>query len=326
VAVELKGSRRLALGEKHPGTPVRITTNTGDSMEKIGLIGVGLMGHGIATNIAKHGYPLLALEHPGNQPLDALVASGVKTTSNAAELARAVDIVILCVTGTPQVEDVLYRDGGVLEGIRQGTIVIDCSTAIPSSTVRIANSVVEAGGRFLDAPMTRTPKEAAQGRLNLIVGGEPDLFEQCRPLLASFAENIVFAGPVSSGHRLKLLHNFVSLGYSAVLAEAAACAKRAGVDPAVLVEVLAKGGGAGVILERLKPFIEDEDSSGFRFSMANALKDLGYYVATTEELDAANATALAIRRTYALGVEQRGDQAPVPELISVLSSHTVQPD
>jgi 3-hydroxyisobutyrate dehydrogenase-like beta-hydroxyacid dehydrogenase len=313
VAVELKGSRRLALGEKHPGTPVRITTNTGDSMEKIGLIGVGLMGHGIATNIAKHGYPLLALEHPGNQPLDALVASGVKTTSNAAELARAVDIVILCVTGTPQVEDVLYRDGGVLEGIR-------------SSTVRIANSVVEAGGRFLDAPMTRTPKEAAQGRLNLIVGGEPDLFEQCRPLLASFAENIVFAGPVSSGHRLKLLHNFVSLGYSAVLAEAAACAKRAGVDPAVLVEVLAKGGGAGVILERLKPFIEDEDSSGFRFSMANALKDLGYYVATTEELDAANATALAIRRTYALGVEQRGYQAPVPELISVLSSHTVQPD
>jgi hypothetical protein len=191
-------------------------------MKKIGMIGLGMMGHGIAKNIIKHGYPMLLLEHSGNQPVDDLVAAGGVVIHSAAALAEAADIIILCVTGTPEVEYLMYRKGGLLQGMSPGTIIIDCSTAIPSSTVRIAESVEKAGGHFLDAPMTRTPKEAAEGRLNLIVGGNPELFEICKPVLSCFAENVAFAGPVGSGHRLKLLHNFVSLGFSAVLAEAAA--------------------------------------------------------------------------------------------------------
>jgi 3-hydroxyisobutyrate dehydrogenase-like beta-hydroxyacid dehydrogenase len=287
-------------------------------MKKIGIVGVGMMGHGIASNIIKHGYPVVLLEHPGNQPLNKLVAAGAATTGSAAKLARAVDIIVLCVTGTPEVEDVLYRKDGVLEGIRPGTIVIDCSTAIPSSTLRVAESIGKAGGRFLDAPMTRTPKEAAEGRLNLIVGGDRALFEQCKPLLECYAENIVYAGPVSSGHRLKLLHNFVSLGYSAVLAEAAACAQRSNVEPAVLMEILAKGGGAGVILDRLRPYIESRDDVGFRFSIANALKDMGYYNVMAQELGAAHATADAIKQVYDRGNLEGGPQATVPQLVSIL--------
>jgi 3-hydroxyisobutyrate dehydrogenase len=130
-------------------------------MMKIGMVGIGMMGHGIAANIVKHNYPMVLLEHPGNQPLQDLVAAGATTTPSAAALAAAVDVVILCVTGSPEVEDVLYRKGGLLEGLKPGTIVIDCSTAIPSSTLKVAESVEKAGGRFLDAPMTRTPKEAA---------------------------------------------------------------------------------------------------------------------------------------------------------------------
>ncbi|PLZ00763.1 NAD(P)-dependent oxidoreductase [Burkholderia sp. WAC0059] len=292
-------------------------------MKRIGLIGVGLMGHGIATNIVKHGYALTLLDHPGNQPLDALVAAGATSTPDPVVLAGSVDVLILCVTGSPQVEDVLYRSG-VLAALKPGTVVIDCSTAIPSSTLKIAEAVGRAGGRFLDAPMTRTPKEAAQGRLNLIVGGDRALFDECRPLLASFAENIVFAGPASSGHRLKLLHNFVSLGFSAVLAEAAACANRAGVDPSVLVNVLASGGGEGVVLGRLRPFIESADSSGFRFSMSNALKDMTYYVAMTGEVGAANEAAKAVQQVYEHAVAEGGPQAPVPELIALLAGHAVQ--
>lgn len=92
--------------------------------------------------------------------------------------------------------------------------------------------------------------------------------------------------PAGSGHRLKLLHNFVSLGFSAVLAEAAACSERAGVDPAVLIEILSKGGGDGVVLGRLRPYIESRDASGFRFSIANALKDMGYYTTMAQETGA----------------------------------------
>ena len=292
-------------------------------MKRIGMIGVGLMGQGIAANIAKHGYPLTLLEHPGNQPLDALLQAGATSTPDAAALAGAVDVLILCVTGSPQVEAVLF-DTGVLAALRPGTVVIDCSTAIPSSTLRIAEAVQRVGARFLDAPMTRTPKEAAEGRLNLIVGGDRAVFDECRPLLECFAENIVFAGPASSGHRLKLLHNFVSLGFSAVLAEAAACASRAGVDPAVLVSVLAKGGGDGVVFGRLRPFIESADSSGFRFSMSNALKDMSYYVAMTGEVGAANDAASAVKHVYERAVADGDANAPVPELIALLARDAVK--
>jgi 3-hydroxyisobutyrate dehydrogenase-like beta-hydroxyacid dehydrogenase len=286
---------------------------------RVGIIGVGQMGHGIASNIAKAGYPLVLLDHPGNQPIDGLLAGGAVKAATPADVARQADMVILCVTGTPQVEDVLLKAEGVLAGMRAGTIIIDCSTAIPSSTVKVSQAVVKAGGLFLDAPMTRTPKEAAEGRLNLIVGGDTALFERCRPVLASFAENIVHAGPVGSGHRLKLLHNYVSLGFSAVLAEAAACAELEHVDMAVLLDILAKGGGDGVVLGRMRPYLETGDTANFRFSIANAQKDMGYYTTMAQEAGAPHGAAQAIRDTYAGASEAGIAQSPVPEMIKYLT-------
>lgn len=289
------------------------------SDKKIGLIGVGLMGHGIATNIVRHGHSLAVLEHAGNQPLDALKAAGVRTFGSAQALAAGVDVLLLCVTGSPQVEAVLLGDGGVLQGLRRGAIVIDCSTAIPSSTERLADEVAEAGGRFMDAAMTRTPKEAAEGRLNLLVGAETALFDECRPLLACFAENITHCGPVGSGHRMKLLHNYVSLGSVALIAEAAACAQRAGVAAEVFIDVLAKGGGGGTALERLRPFLLSQDPSGLRFSMANAFKDLGYYTTMARDSGAANTIAEGVRQTLATAVEEGDPQALLPQLVAWLA-------
>lgn len=287
--------------------------------QKIGMIGIGLMGHGIARNIAKHGYALTVLEHAGNQPLDELRAAGVGTQTSAKALAAASDVVILCVTGTPQVEAVLMGPGGVLEGLRAGTVVIDCSTAVPTSTERVAQAVQAAGGRFLDTPMTRTPKEAHEGRLNLLVGGDAALFAECRPLLACFAENITHAGPVGAGHRMKLLHNYVSLGFVTLLAEAAACAQRAGVAPEVFVDVLAKGGGGGAALERLKPFLLAQDPSGLRFSMGNALKDLNYYTQMAEDGGAAREIARGVRQTLDSAVQAGGGERLLPEIVAQLA-------
>ena len=285
----------------------------------VGLIGVGLMGHGIAANILKHGYRLSFLDHPGNQPVADLVAQGATAEQTGAALAAQCDLVVLCVTGTPQVEDALFRPDGVLAGLKPGMIVIDCSTAVPTSTRAIAARIAEAGGRFLDAAMTRTPKEAAEGRLNLIVGGPDALLQEVLPLLQSFAENIVHAGPVGAGHQLKLLHNFVSLGFSAVLAEAAAAARRADVPASVLLEVLGKGGGGGVVLERMRPFLLTGDSSGFTFTLSNALKDLTYYNAMTDDLGAVSGVAQAARALYAGAVDQGHAARPIPELVAILS-------
>ncbi|QTP56139.1 NAD(P)-dependent oxidoreductase [Billgrantia sulfidoxydans] len=285
---------------------------------KVGLVGVGLMGHGIAVNILRGGYALCFLEHPGNQPVEDLLGAGATAKHSAREVAEAAEVVILCVTGSPQVEAVLFEPGGVLEGLAPETVVIDCSTALPSSTARVAARVEAAGGRFMDAAMTRTPKEAETGRLNLIVGAPEALFTEVRPLLECFAENIAHAGPVGAGHTLKLLHNFVSLGFTAVLAEAAAASRRAGIDDAALLDVLGKGGGGGVILERLRPYIEAGDSSGFRFSVANALKDIGYYRTMTEDLAAEHGVAEAVLTLYRQASDSGHAERPVPELVSLL--------
>ena len=292
---------------------------------RIGLIGVGMMGHGIAANLLKHGHALTLLDHPGNQPVAPLLAAGAAIATDLAGVAERSDVVILCVTGTPQVEAVLHGpagacgDGrdGLLAALRPGTVVIDCSTAVPSSTERGAAAVLRAGGRFLDAPMTRTPKEAAEGRLNLLVGGDAALYAECRPLLACFAENIVHAGPIGAGHRMKLLHNYVSLGFVALLAEAAACAERSGVAPEVFAAVLAQGGGGGVALERLKPYLLAHDLTAFRFSIANAHKDLGYYATMAAEAGAVDAIANGVLSAYAQADAAAGPQALVPELLDI---------
>ena len=286
--------------------------------KNIGMIGIGMMGHGIASNIVKHGYPLAVLEHPGNQPLDALKAAGARSFTRAADLAAQSDIVILVLTGSPQVEAVLTGEGGVLQGLRPGSIVVDCSTAIPASTLHMAEAVQAAGSRFLDTPMTRTPKEAAEGRLNLLVGGDAALLEECRPLLSCFAENILHAGPVGAGHGMKLLHNFVSLGTVALIAEAAACAGQHGVAPEMFVEILAKGGGGGVALERLRPYLTAKDTSSLRFSIANASKDLGYYNTMAGDAGAHRDIAAAVLQTlqHAQGL---APEALVPELADLLA-------
>jgi 3-hydroxyisobutyrate dehydrogenase-like beta-hydroxyacid dehydrogenase len=287
--------------------------------QHVGLIGAGLMGHGIALNILKHGHTLGFLLHPGNQPTDDLIAGGATPRKTSAEVAAHADVVILCVTGTPEVEDVMFRPDGLLAGLKPGTMVIDCSTAIPASTRVVAARVAEKGGHYLDAAMTRTPKEAAEGRLNLIVGAPDELFQQALPMLRCFAENIAHAGGVSTGHQLKLLHNFVSLGFSAVLAEATAAARRAGVPAEIFTDVLGKGGGGGVIFERLKPYILGDDSSAFTFTLANCAKDTGYYLALTENLGASNTLAQAAKAIYADAVAQGYEARPAPELIAVLS-------
>ena len=286
--------------------------------KKIGMVGIGMMGHGIASNLLKHGYELAVLEHPGNQPLDALKAAGALTFTSAAALAARSDVVILVLTGSPQVEAVLTGADGVLAGLKPGGVVIDCSTAIPSSTVRMAQAVAAAGSAMLDAPMTRTPKEAAEGRLNLLVGGDAALLDECRPLLQCFAENIFHAGPVSAGHSMKLLHNFVSLGMVTLLAEAAACAGRSGVAPEVFVEVLSKGGGGGIALERLKPYLLAQDVSGLRFSIANAAKDLGYYHTMAGDAGADRAVAAAVLGTLQGALERCDPATMLPELVSLL--------
>ncbi|NTB94913.1 NAD(P)-dependent oxidoreductase [Agrobacterium tumefaciens] len=288
-------------------------------MNKIGIVGVGLMGHGIAKNLIRHSYDLMLFEHSGNQPTEDLTNAGAKTTRSLRELARHSDAVLLVLTGSAQVEAVLTGEDGILSGLRPGGIVIDCSTALPASTAKMASAVAAAGGLFLDAPMTRTAKEAEEGRLNLLVGGDAALFARCRPMLTSFAENISHVGPVAAGHSMKLLHNFVSLGMVTLLSEAAACATRSGIDPTVFVEVLATGGGGGTALNRLAPYLSTGDLSKMQFTLTNAVKDLSYYNTMAADAEASNTVAASVLAALEFGASVKSGDRFVPELATILA-------
>lgn len=282
----------------------------------VGIIGVGLMGHGIARNVlSRGGHALCFLDHPGNQPADELLGLGARPRATPAEIAAEADVVILCVTGSPQVEAVVTGAAGLASALRPGAVVIDCSTALPESTLRMGAIVAEAGGQYLDAPMTRTARHAHEGTLNLLVGGAAETLEKVRPVLASFTETVTHVGPLGHGHRLKLLHNYVSVGFMTLLAEAAAQSADAGVDPRIFVDVLAGGGGAGAALDRLTPYITEGDREGLPFSIANARKDIGYYRTMSEASGARRTVADGVFAALSDAVGAGHGEAYVPELV-----------
>lgn len=285
---------------------------------KTGMIGVGLMGHGIARNVLRRGgHELTFLSHAGNQPVDELLSLGATAVDTPAAVAAASEVVILCVTGSPQVEAVLTGPDGVLTGLRPGTVVVDCSTALPESTLRMAAAVQAAGGVMIDAPMTRTAKFAHEGKLNLLLGGDAAVIERIRPVLASFTEDTPHVGAIGAGHRLKLLHNFVSVGFMALLAEAAAQAADGGVEAEALVSVLRAGGGGSVALDRMAPFILGGSADSLPFSISNALKDFDYYLGMSQQAGARHQIADGVRTALNDAVEAGNGASYLPELTQI---------
>ncbi len=247
-------------------------------MTAVGLAGMGLMGSGIAKNILAGGYSLFVVGHKRRSCIDDLVQRGAKEFQTYRELAEHSNLIILCVTGSPEVESILYSKDGLLEGIHKDKIVIDCSTSEPSSSERIAISLKKLGASLVDAPLARTPDDAQAGRLNTMVGASKDDFQRVEPVLQQFCENIFHMGPVGSGHKTKLIYNFITMGYAAIISEAFCACAATGVDLKKFSDVVASGGANSGIFQLIAPkAIESGDCSGLNFSMANAAKDLRYY-------------------------------------------------
>jgi 3-hydroxyisobutyrate dehydrogenase-like beta-hydroxyacid dehydrogenase len=246
--------------------------------DRVGLAGTGLMGRGMAKNILAAGYPLAVVAHRSRAPIEALVRLGATELHGYRNLAVGSDVVLLCVTGTPEVESIVYRRDGLLEGAREGLIVIDCSTSEPASSERIGADLAERGASLVDAPLARTPADAEAGRLNTMVGASQGDFERVRPLLEACCENIFHMGPVGSGHKTKLVYNFITMGYAALISEALCACAATGVDLKRFSDVVSAGGANSGIFQLIVPkALESGDCSGLNFSLANAEKDLRYY-------------------------------------------------
>lgn len=287
------------------------------SVKRIGMIGLGLMGSAIARNVLRCGFELTVLGHRSRDALNALVAEGAREATSAAELARDADVVLICVTGTPQVRDVFHREGGLLEGAHAGLIVVDSSTSDPGFAAEAADALRAKGATFVDAPVNRTPKEAIEGRLNVLAGGDAAAVDALRPLFAAYSETVHHLGAHGSGYRAKLIHNFIAQANSVVVAEAFGTAAKAGLDLAAFADVCRLSGGHSKSFDRIVPYLLEGDDSGQQFAMRNAAKDMRSYAALATEMSSTAIVAEAVRQIFTLACNLGHSEAYVPRLFDV---------
>ncbi len=255
------------------------------SKPRIGFIGVGLMGHGIAKNLVEKGFPLTVIAHRNRVPVDDLVKRGAKEAKSFAEVARAADIVFLCVTGAPQVSAAIEGPEGVASAAREGMVVVDTSTSEPAVTAALREMLAKKGVKLVDAPLARTPVEAELGKLNIMVGADDATFEQLKPVLQAFCENIIHAGPAGHGIVLKLINNFIAQAICTATAEACAAAAKSGLSIRKLHEVVSAGGvNSGLFQMLVGKMLETGQLDGLKFTLVNAAKDLRYYTHFTESM------------------------------------------
>jgi 3-hydroxyisobutyrate dehydrogenase-like beta-hydroxyacid dehydrogenase len=288
-------------------------------MKRVGLIGAGLMGHGIGKNILLKGYPLTVLAHRNRAPIDDLVAKGATEAKSPRAVAEASDVIVLCVTGSPEVEAVVLGKDGVLEGVRAGTIVMDCTTAEPGSTQKVAAAIAEKGGRFADTPLVRTPKEAEEGKLGVMTGGDEATLAELRPIIDCFADTVVHAGPLGAGHTLKLVNNFIAIGTAGVVAEGITAAAKAGVGMEALRDIVMAGGARSVMFERLIKVPLANDDTAAQFAIKNARKDLRYYTNLTETMPFTSFIAEAVHQCFVLAANRGYDDKFIGRLINMFA-------
>ncbi len=286
--------------------------------ERIGFIGLGAMGSGMAANLLAKGFPLTVLAHRRREAADDLVSKGAAEARTGRDLALASDVVILCVTGSLQVEQAIKGADG-LASAGKPMLIIDCSTSNPSSTTALAADLVKSGITLIDAPLARTPKEAAEGKLDVMAGGSPDIFARAKPVLDAFAARVIHTGPTGSGHTMKLLNNFISMGYSAIYSEALTLGVKAGLTPQVFDSVIRGSRMDCSFYQAFFDFVLNRNENAQRFAMVNALKDMSYLASFAQSAGVANPMGAAVRNSFATAVATGHGEAFVPALSDVIA-------
>ena len=283
-------------------------------MNHIGFIGAsGLMGHGMAKNLLAKGFAVSLTVHHRRGPLQDLLDAGARLVEHHADLT-ACDAVIICVTGTPQVESALEGKHGLLSQARKGLIVVDASTSEPESTRRLAGRCKELGMTLVDAPLARSPVEAEAGMLNTMVGAAPDVFTQLEPVFKAYCENVFHVGEIGAAHVIKLLNNFLGQAITTAAAEAFAVGTKAGIDVSQLVRVVSAGAVNSGLFQAMAKTLEG-DYTGLKFELNNASKDLRYYVHLTENVKAPSLMGTSVHQSLVTACALGYGQELVPSLV-----------
>lgn len=280
-------------------------------MERIGFVGVGWMGHGMAHNLVTKGYPLAVIAHRRREAVDDLVAKGATEAPTLQALAESSDVVILCLTAAPQVESVIQA---MRPHLRPRSLVVDTTTSDPAVTERLGAELHPLKVSLVDAPLGRTPKDAFAGTLDAFVGATDMDWPRAEAILQTFCARVLRVGGPGAGHRMKLINNLLSIGYGALYAEALTLAEKAGIDAATFDRVIQGGRMDCGFYQSWRGYAIEGDRDAHKFTLANAHKDLTYAdsmaAAAKVAVPMANAAKLSYRAALAMGGDGPEDYMP----------------
>ncbi|MCG6920378.1 MAG: NAD(P)-dependent oxidoreductase [Acidobacteria bacterium] len=250
--------------------------------ESVGFIGIGIMGGGMVRNLARAGLKP-RLWNRTRSRLDEYVAEGFEVAEDPAALAAASDVVITCVSDTPDVEKVVLGDRGVIEGVRAGSLVIDMSTISPRATGEIGRRLAEKDVHMLDAPISGGSEGAAKGTLSIMVGGEADQVERAMPFFQAMGKAITHVGPLGSGQKVKLVNQILVVVNALAVSEALLFAQAGGLDLEKTLEAVVPGAAGSWMLQFRGPQVLKRDwRPGFTIDLQQ--KDLRLVIEAADQL------------------------------------------
>ena len=279
---------------------------------RVGFIGLGQMGHGMAGNLLKRGFDMILLAHHQRAAIEELKALGATEVRSAAEMASDCDAIILCVANADQVQELVEGRDGIASVPRRGLIVVDCTTSSPERIVDLQHNHPDLV--FVDAPLGRSPAEARQGTLSTLVGADAAVFERIRPLLDAFADTVQLIGPLGSGQKLKLVNNFVSLGYAALYSEALTLAIKSGLTVQHFDELIRTSRMNCQFFHTFMSWTLEGDASSHRFSLRNADRTIRDVEEMGRRLGLESNLAASVGAIYHRAIEQGMAVSDLPEL------------
>jgi 2-hydroxy-3-oxopropionate reductase len=283
--------------------------------KKVGFIGLGAMGSPMSMNLIKAGFGLTVWNRTKSK-MKEIVDLGAEPADSARKVAQKSEVTITMLTGPSDVEEVILRKNGVLEGLKPGAAVIDMSTISPDVSRRIASDVAKTGSYMLDAPVSGSVGTATAAALTIMVGGEKKVFETHRDVLAAMGKSIFYIGMNGMGCSVKLVANAIMGTYMAVIAEAMCMGAKAGVPMDIMVEALKNTGAASRILDLKSPLVLDGNYKA-QFMLKLLFKDLGLALDSAAEESVPMPIVGLVRQLYAQAIAGgRGDDD-----FSAISAH-----
>lgn len=288
-------------------------------LERVGFIGLGAMGVGMAANVRAAGYPLTVMGHTRREPVERLLAMGATEVKTPAELREHCDIIILCVTTSDAVEEIVKGSDGLLSRGSDPFLLIDCGTSRPDSTLALGKTLSEHGCSMMDVPLGKSSAAAEEGTLNMMAGGSDADFNRAKPLLETMSENLFHVGGLSIGHRIKLINNGYSMAVACLAAEAMATARAGGVDLKLVRDVMAAGPNRSDFFEWMMAAAVEGDETKLSFALKNGYKDMGYFDAMAKEVGVDATLPRAAHARMASVVEAGHGEDYVPALMRLIN-------